>query len=211
MIFMARNFREKNKYLYNVQHESASYFMNRMVKLLSEEGNDNDDANVFINHDKKAKIRADALNTRYNYSPTDQDFSSDQEAYMQTNNEIDKLAQTHSILDLTNMLNNAVNERDKNLIKEAINRKTLTPTGISDANSHYEFKPSWIPQWARNGWDTLVNWNTDPNTKYMTWGIEAALAAGVGYGVWYLYNKYKKNGEITEEDKKIAEKMETAN
>ena len=68
-----------------------------------------------------------------------------------------------------------------------------------------------MSQSIQNGWNTLVNWNTDPNTRYMAWGIEAALAAGVGYGVWYLYNKYKKNGEITEEDKKIAEKMEAAN
>lgn len=219
---MARNFREKNKFLYDVQHESASYFMDRMIKLLDEAdgmfnaGTTPLDSTEYLRAQIKASgIPGYMLDVKGDIKPEFLKTASITTGLNDGNAKIfinspDSSTDGYSI------------SVDKQYIAPAMNMisggnaENLHASGRADLNQPVSYTQSSLADIRANSeptgegwWDKLsAAWNENPSLRYGSYG---ALAAAGLVGAYYLYKKWQEKGSVDENDKAVAAKLDAEN
>ena len=209
---MARNFREKNKFLYDVQHESASYFMDRMIKLLDEEDGFTVNAaqpnfgtqfpvdkNVFKGILGNSSLNAFADNpeklTITRMRPAAGDMTSMIVLTPGSEHGVEILVPNKYV------------EGTLNLIDPG---SSLTmgygQSGVGITHSTTQqglYNPEDQPWYTK-----VTEWIKDNPGTAASYG---ALAAAGLVGAYYLYKKWQEKGSVDENDKAIAAKLDAEN
>lgn len=185
---MARNFREKNKFLYDVQHESASYFMDRMIKILDED-------------------KEEGLSTPYGFltdAQKKQGLDLQGSLNIFNKNDVSKL----SVEQIQQAIDNPSFEYMSPEIKGAIYQRASTLNAGTNAGAGIPARITYNGDSTPGFVERVTTWMRENPGMTVTYG---ALAAAGLAGAYYLYKKWNEKGEVDENDMQVAKKLDAEN